>query len=412
MQSLRRTRPENLAGHHDPGRDRPARPDPGRRRQPLHRAPPAAARRPRLRGPLRASRRSSRCCARRSGTIIFQDQVLEVAIAFAGFSPGRGGGAAAGDEPQALGGGDRGLPRALRRGRAARARGRRGDRRAGVRDGPGLLRLRLPQGARRRLRAARLPVDVAARPLRARVPLLAAQRAADGLLSARRARPRGAAARDRGAARPTSTRARRSARLGRRDRRGRVRIGLGYVRGVRAQEVEALVAAREARRALSQPLRSRLARRRRRARRSSCSPGRGPATRWRSRGRCARPGASAARLALWQLGRGDARARSVPGGTQLALPLDLPAPPGLRELSRWESMLADYGTTGLTAAHHPLALLRAAPAGGRRDQPRPRAARARHAGCGSAGWWSRASVRGRRTGSCSSCSRTSTGRST
>jgi error-prone DNA polymerase len=50
--------------------------------------------------------------------------------------------------------------------------------------------------------------------------------------------------------------------------------------------------------------------------------------------------------------------RRVPGGTQLALPLDLPAPPRLRELSPWEEMLADYGTTGLTAGAHPLALLR------------------------------------------------------
>jgi error-prone DNA polymerase len=50
--------------------------------------------------------------------------------------------------------------------------------------------------------------------------------------------------------------------------------------------------------------------------------------------------------------------RRVPGGTQLALPLDLPAPPALRELSAWESMLADYGTTGLTVSAHPLALLR------------------------------------------------------
>jgi error-prone DNA polymerase len=33
-------------GHHDPGRDRPSRPDPGRSCQPLHRAPPAAARGP------------------------------------------------------------------------------------------------------------------------------------------------------------------------------------------------------------------------------------------------------------------------------------------------------------------------------------------------------------------------------
>jgi error-prone DNA polymerase len=48
----------------------------------------------------------------------------------------------------------------------------------------------------------------------------------------------------------------------------------------------------------------------------------------------------------------------VPGGTQLALPLDLPAPPKLRELSPWESMLADYGATGLTVHAHPLSLLR------------------------------------------------------
>ena len=51
------------------------------------------------------------------GAIVFQDQVLEVAMALAGFSRRRGGGAAAGDEPQALAGGDAALPRALHRGR-------------------------------------------------------------------------------------------------------------------------------------------------------------------------------------------------------------------------------------------------------------------------------------------------------
>ena len=56
------------------------------------------------------------------GTIIFQDQVIEVAMAFAGFSRGRGGGAAPRDEPQALGGGDRGAPRDVRRGRDRDAR--------------------------------------------------------------------------------------------------------------------------------------------------------------------------------------------------------------------------------------------------------------------------------------------------
>ncbi len=65
----------------------------------------------------------------------------------------------------------------------------------------------------------------------------------------------------------------------------------------------------------------------------------------------------ARRVALWQLGV-MTPGRSVPGGTQLALPLDLPAPPALRELSEWEGMLADYGSIGLTTRAHPLALLR------------------------------------------------------
>ena len=120
----------------------------------------------------------------------------------------RGGGAAPGDEPQALRRGDRGLPPALhrRRGRHPR-RGRRGGR-ARLRDDRRLLRLRLPQGPRRRVRPARLPVDLAARALRPGVPVRAAQRAADGLLRARHARPRGPAPRDR-AARPGRQRERR-----------------------------------------------------------------------------------------------------------------------------------------------------------------------------------------------------------
>ena len=133
------------------------------------------------------------------GTIIFQDQVLEVSIAFAGFSPGEA----------------EGLRRAMSRKRSEAAieayherfvigaQRKHGvdarDRRAGVRDGQGLLRLRLPQGSRSRLRAAGLPVDLAARPLHAGAAVLAAQRAADGLLPARRARPRGPAPGDRGA---------------------------------------------------------------------------------------------------------------------------------------------------------------------------------------------------------------------
>jgi error-prone DNA polymerase len=45
-------------------------------------------------------------------------------------------------------------------------------------------------------------------------------------------------------------------------------------------------------------------------------------------------------------------------GTQLALPLEVPEAPALRPLDTWQSMVADYATTGLTLGKHPMALLR------------------------------------------------------
>jgi error-prone DNA polymerase len=137
------------------------------------------------------------------------------------------------------------------------------------------------------------------------------------------------------------------------DEQGRVRIGLGYVRSVREQEVKALVAAREAAgrfRSLSE-LASRAG-----ARASALE-----LLAWSGACDSLVEGVdrrSPRRVALWQLGVATP-GRKVPGGTQLALPLDLPAPPRLNELSAWESMLADYGTTGLTATAHPMSLLRA-----------------------------------------------------
>jgi error-prone DNA polymerase len=142
-----------------------------------------------------------------------------------------------------------------------------------------------------------------------------------------------------------------------------VRIGLGYVRGVRAHDAEDLVAARTRGgrfRGLSDL-----------ASRAGCGAAALELLAWS--GACdslavaggaaggtasvpLRPG-FARRVALWQLGV-MAPGRTVPGGTQLALPLDLPAPPSLRDLTEWEAMLADYGTTGLTTGAHPLALLR------------------------------------------------------
>jgi error-prone DNA polymerase len=136
---------------------------------------------------------------------------------------------------------------------------------------------------------------------------------------------------------------------------GAVRMGLGYVTGVKEAEVRAMVAERDA-------------------------AGSAPAG-WRSLGDLAgRSGASAETLgrlawagacdalvdgppsarrrrALWMLGVA-VPGTQVPEGTQLALPLDPHEGPELRALSAWERMLADYGSTGVTLREHPLELMR------------------------------------------------------
>jgi error-prone DNA polymerase len=68
------------------------------------------------------------------------------------------------------------------------------------------------------------------------------------------------------------------------------------------------------------------------------------------------------RALLWELGFAP-RAQTVPGSggeeSQLALPLDpTAATPKLREQTPWERMLADYRTTSLSVGVHPLTLLR------------------------------------------------------
>ncbi|HEX8075432.1 MAG TPA: error-prone DNA polymerase [Thermoleophilaceae bacterium] len=63
------------------------------------------------------------------------------------------------------------------------------------------------------------------------------------------------------------------------------------------------------------------------------------------------------RQALWMLGV-SAPGTTVPGGTQLALPLDPGAAPALRGLSPWERLLADYGSTKVTLREHPMELMR------------------------------------------------------
>ena len=119
MQSLLRTRPENL----DDLTSRSRSSAPGRSRaRPSTRTSSGASACARTRPTCRRTtiRSLAELLAETLGAIIFQEQVLEVAMALAGFTRRRGRGAAPGDEPQAEPGRDRGLPRALRR--RARAR--------------------------------------------------------------------------------------------------------------------------------------------------------------------------------------------------------------------------------------------------------------------------------------------------
>jgi error-prone DNA polymerase len=141
--------------------------------------------------------------------------------------------------------------------------------------------------------------------------------------------------------------------------RGDVRVGLAYVRGARREEIEELVAARKRAgqfRSLSEL-----------ASRAGAGTPALELLAWSGAcdslvadaggGAVVGSGASPRRLALWQLGVA-APGHGVRGGVQLALPLELPMPPQLRDLSGWEAMLADYETAGLTVASHPIALLR------------------------------------------------------
>ncbi|GAC1525584.1 MAG: error-prone DNA polymerase [Thermoleophilaceae bacterium] len=126
-----------------------------------------------------------------------------------------------------------------------------------------------------------------------------------------------------------------------------VRIGLGYVAGVSAEDIRAIVGERE-----------------------RGGPFMGVAD---VAARCRAHASSLERLAwagaldslveggrreaLWLLGV-SVPGIAVTGGTQLALTLDLGEAPPLRELTPWERLLADYGSTKVTLHEHPLELVR------------------------------------------------------
>ncbi|HMB51971.1 MAG TPA: error-prone DNA polymerase [Thermoanaerobaculia bacterium] len=63
------------------------------------------------------------------------------------------------------------------------------------------------------------------------------------------------------------------------------------------------------------------------------------------------------RRALWSAGVA-ATARRSGKGTQMALPLGSPGAPALEPLGEWGEAIADYGSIGMTLGEHPLALMR------------------------------------------------------
>jgi error-prone DNA polymerase len=126
-----------------------------------------------------------------------------------------------------------------------------------------------------------------------------------------------------------------------------VRMGLGYVNGVREAEVRRLVEERERNGSWSgvEDLASR----------SGASADTLSRLAWA--GACDGLVNGGRRIALWLLGVA-APGVEVEVGTQLSLPLETGEAPGLRELGLWERMLADYGSTGVTLREHPLELMR------------------------------------------------------
>jgi error-prone DNA polymerase len=132
-----------------------------------------------------------------------------------------------------------------------------------------------------------------------------------------------------------------------------VRIGLGYVNGVVEQEIRALVEERE-----------------RKGWRSVSDLAARSGAGMETLGKLAWAGACDAlvegpeeerrRMALWDLGVAAPAVSLGEMGDQLALPLEPHVGPELRAMTAWERLLADYGSTGVTLREHPLELMRPA----------------------------------------------------
>jgi error-prone DNA polymerase len=131
---------------------------------------------------------------------------------------------------------------------------------------------------------------------------------------------------------------------------GAVRVGLRYIKGVRAEDIARLIRSRGAGGAFRDLGDF--------ASRSGVSSATLEMLAWS--GACdqlAGGGRDARRTALWQLGVAMP-VRREKGTEQLALDLPLPDAPQLPALSDWAAMVASYSATGVSIEHHPLELLR------------------------------------------------------
>jgi error-prone DNA polymerase len=135
---------------------------------------------------------------------------------------------------------------------------------------------------------------------------------------------------------------------------GGVRLGLGYIKNVTSAEMHELVTEREQNGPFASlgELAGRIGVRR------------GTLEQLAWSGACdeittgsAPLGDTGRRMVLWQLGIAASGADAAEG-TQLALPLELPAAPRLRSLGRWQRLIADYATSGVTVGDHAMAILR------------------------------------------------------
>jgi error-prone DNA polymerase len=127
---------------------------------------------------------------------------------------------------------------------------------------------------------------------------------------------------------------------------GAVRIGLGYVTGLREDDARAVVEERG--RGGEYGDLGRLA--------SRSGVGRDALGRLGWARACESVG-GARRPALWRLGVA-AGGEPAGDGVQLALPLRVPAAPTLRAQTPWERVVADYASIGMAMEDHPMALLR------------------------------------------------------